>query len=164
MENSDTWRTTIVANHWAIHLDEKTYKDPEKFIPERFIDPQSGQLIGTKWSTYGHHAFGFGRRICPALHIANKSLFITFTRILWSFNIKTQESNLMSPEEFIKSIKFSTGFSSHPIDLNKSGSIEIIPRDPFSTLKTLWSRLSRIMVWILLSYHKPLPPKTCKPI
>ncbi|KAH9461783.1 hypothetical protein MJO28_003457 [Puccinia striiformis f. sp. tritici] len=129
--------TTIVANHWSIHLDEKTYKDPEKFIPERFIDPQSGQLIGTKWSTYGHHAFGFGRRICPALHIANKSLFITFTRILWSFNIKIKESNLMSPEEFIKSIKFSTGFSSHPIDLNKSGSIEIIPRDPFSTLKTL---------------------------
>ncbi|KAA1093923.1 hypothetical protein PGT21_002897 [Puccinia graminis f. sp. tritici] len=120
--------TTIVANHWAIHLDEETYKDPSKFIPERFIDPQTGSLIGTKSSIYGHHAFGFGRRICPALHIANKSLFITFTRLLWSFEIKIKESSLLSPEEFVRVVEFSTGFSSHPIDLNDS-LIEILPRD-----------------------------------
>nr|AHK06534.1 putative cytochrome P450 [Puccinia horiana] len=64
--------TAIVANHWSIHLDEATYKEPEKFIPERFIDPHTGSLIGTRWSVYGHHAFGFGRRICPGLYIANK--------------------------------------------------------------------------------------------
>ncbi|OAV94008.1 hypothetical protein PTTG_06719 [Puccinia triticina 1-1 BBBD Race 1] len=127
--------TTIVANHWSIHLDEETYKDPQRFIPERFIDTQTGLLIGTKWSTYGHHAFGFGRRICPALHIANKSLFITFTRLLWSFEIKIKSSSAMSTEEFVRSIKFSTGFSSHPINLNDSF-IEILPRDS-STFKVL---------------------------
>ncbi|PLW55796.1 hypothetical protein PCANC_01559 [Puccinia coronata f. sp. avenae] len=121
--------TAVVANHWSIHLDEDTYRDAHKFIPERFIHPQTGLLVGTRWSVYGHHAFGFGRRICPGLHIANKSLFITFTRLLWSFDIRMKASpSMQSTQEFIESVKFSTGFSSHPVDLDDS-LIEIVPRD-----------------------------------
>jgi hypothetical protein len=32
----------------------------------------------------GHVGFGFGRRICVAKHLANDSLFIKTTRILWA--------------------------------------------------------------------------------
>jgi len=123
--------TAIVANHWAIHLDEATYKDAHKFIPERFIDPHTGSLIGTKWSASGHHAFGFGRRICPGLHIANKSLFITFTRLLWSFDIRIKTAASMSTEGLIDAVKFSTGFSSHPMNLDDT-MIEIVPRDSYT--------------------------------
>lgn len=134
--------TTVVGNPWSIHRDEETYPEPEKFLPERFIDfnhsPPS--LIGTQWSPeLGHHAFGFGRRMCPGLHLANKSLFITFTRLLWCFSIdlkklKIDEEREEESEEakddgmaggvkleaedyvkFIDSVEFSTGFSSHPI-------------------------------------------------
>lgn len=32
-----------------------------------------------------HFSFGAGRRICPGLHLAENSLFITLARILWTF-------------------------------------------------------------------------------
>ena len=48
--------------------------------------------------------FGFGRRICPWMHIAMNSLFIT--RILWAFHInppKDSDGNLVIPstDDFI---------------------------------------------------------------
>lgn len=56
--------TTLIPNHWSIHLDAKLYPDPETFNPARFID-SDGKLIGTAQSERGHHSYGFGRRICP---------------------------------------------------------------------------------------------------
>lgn len=56
--------TTLIPNHWSIHLDPKLYPEPETFKPERFIDSE-GKLIGTAQSERGHHSYGFGRRICP---------------------------------------------------------------------------------------------------
>ncbi|KNZ59656.1 uncharacterized protein VP01_1686g2 [Puccinia sorghi] len=141
--------TAIVANHWAIHLDEATYKDAHKFIPERFIDPHTGSLIGTKWSASGHHAFGFGRRIFPGLHIANKSLFITFTRLLWSFDIRIKTASSMSTEGLIDAVKFSPGFSSHPMNLDDT-MIEIVARD--LTPEPHWPKPSRLPACILSSY------------
>ncbi|KAH9821751.1 putative cytochrome P450 monooxygenase [Melampsora americana] len=79
--------SSILANHWALHLDPETYDDPERFNPDRFLDPQTKELIGTQWSEKGHHSFGFGRRICPGIHIAERSVYITSIRILWSIEV-----------------------------------------------------------------------------
>jgi hypothetical protein len=35
-----------------------------------------------------HFGFGGGRRICPGLHIAERSVFINLARLLWGFNIE----------------------------------------------------------------------------
>lgn len=35
-----------------------------------------------------HFAFGGGRRICPGYHVAERSFFIGFSRLLWAFDIK----------------------------------------------------------------------------
>lgn len=63
---------SVLANHWALHRDPTTYTEPERFIPERFIDASTQELVGTQWSDRGHHTFGFGRRICPGLSIAER--------------------------------------------------------------------------------------------
>lgn len=55
--------STVLANHWSIHMDPDVYPNPEAFDPDRFI--KNGKLVGTKYSDKGHHGFGFGRRICP---------------------------------------------------------------------------------------------------
>ena len=34
-----------------------------------------------------HYAFGGGRRICPGLHVAEKSLCLNLARLLWEFNL-----------------------------------------------------------------------------
>ncbi|KAK7703706.1 hypothetical protein SLS57_010813 [Botryosphaeria dothidea] len=39
-----------------------------------------------------HFAFGAGRRICPGLHIAERSLALAIMRILWAFDIKPKPS------------------------------------------------------------------------
>lgn len=34
-----------------------------------------------------HYAYGFGRRICAGMQIAERSLFTTFSKVLWAFDI-----------------------------------------------------------------------------
>ncbi|GAA6017347.1 hypothetical protein JCM10207_005602 [Rhodosporidiobolus poonsookiae] len=105
--------TIVLANHWAIHLDPELYPDPETFNPERFLDrdPSTGTLTlkGTKYSDAGHHAYGFGRRICPGKHIADRSLFITQARLLHALSFSPVQ------EKPVNVNAFSEGFSSHPL-------------------------------------------------
>ena len=76
----------ILANHYGIHHDAEEYPDPWRFAPERWIDADGDIVVRDDndtlpkgWHaasldlTRGHHAFGFGRRICPGLHLAANS-------------------------------------------------------------------------------------------
>ncbi|KAB5590605.1 Cytochrome P450 family protein [Ceratobasidium theobromae] len=67
-----------IANLWAISNDETVYPDPEKFNPDRFLDPSVPEAP----------AFGFGRRSCPGIHHAAASLFIFASGLLSTFNIR----------------------------------------------------------------------------
>ncbi|GAA6033612.1 hypothetical protein JCM8097_001483 [Rhodosporidiobolus ruineniae] len=107
--------TIILANHWAIHLDPEIYPNPEKFDPTRFINSETGELQGTKYSELGHHGYGFGRRICPGKHIAERSLFITFTRLLHCFTFTPPLSPSTDEPILPSADAFSEGFSSHPL-------------------------------------------------
>ncbi|KAJ7138224.1 cytochrome P450 [Mycena epipterygia] len=74
--------SVVIGNVWAI-LHNEMYPDPGAFKPERFLrdgkpnpdvrDPQA--------------AFGFGRRICPARHMAMESVWITIASIFSVFDI-----------------------------------------------------------------------------
>ncbi|KAK6822378.1 hypothetical protein RU639_006960 [Aspergillus parasiticus] len=70
--------STIVANIWAICMDQEIFDDPATFQPERWIHNPDMPEIG----------FGFGRRVCPGSHFAKDSLFIAVSRLLWTFNLK----------------------------------------------------------------------------
>ncbi|KAH7412820.1 cytochrome P450 [Cadophora sp. MPI-SDFR-AT-0126] len=83
--------SNVHANQWAIHRDPSLYPDPEKFIPERWLEP--------KWPTFkeplnvypnlqNYSAFGFGRRICPGMNIAERSLTILVARIAWACEVR----------------------------------------------------------------------------
>lgn len=34
-----------------------------------------------------HFSYGAGRRVCPGVHVAERSLFINIARVLWGFNL-----------------------------------------------------------------------------
>ena len=34
-----------------------------------------------------HWTFGAGRRLCPGIHVAERTLFLAMARILWAFDI-----------------------------------------------------------------------------
>jgi cytochrome P450 len=35
-----------------------------------------------------HYAYGGGRRICPGMHVAERSLFINVARLMWGFDLQ----------------------------------------------------------------------------
>ncbi|KAF9235831.1 cytochrome P450, partial [Melanogaster broomeanus] len=59
---------TVSGNHWCVSRDPEMFPDPETFDINRWID-QAGNLNDLK-----AYSFGFGRRICPGLNLANRSV------------------------------------------------------------------------------------------
>jgi len=105
--------TTILGNLWAIHHNRDYFKNSHDFIPERYLG--SGLNDGSKPypGRDGHSAFGWGRRICPGKLLAENSLFITITRVLWAFKIsKAIDGNgkEITPDVFA----YTDGFNSKP--------------------------------------------------
>ncbi|ELU35675.1 cytochrome P450 domain-containing protein [Rhizoctonia solani AG-1 IA] len=54
------------------------YHEPEQFNPDRFLDPK----------TQASPAFGFGRRSCPGVHLAESTLFVMISTLLALFDIR----------------------------------------------------------------------------
>ena len=91
---ADTYRnktipanTTVIYNTFALHHSSDNYRDPEKFMPERFLSEKDPLHLPGSTHAATHYAFGAGRRECPGKHVADSSLFIVISRLLWSFNI-----------------------------------------------------------------------------
>ncbi|KAG1735462.1 cytochrome P450 [Suillus occidentalis] len=74
--------TTIVGNHWAISRDPEVYPEPDAFKPQRWIDDE-----GRLRNDLAFFVYGFGRRVCPGQHVANRSVFINSALILWAFQL-----------------------------------------------------------------------------
>ena len=41
---------------------------------------------------WGHSAFGWGRRVCPGMHLGSASVSINIARILWAFNVRAAKN------------------------------------------------------------------------
>ncbi|KAG8709920.1 hypothetical protein FRC08_017891 [Ceratobasidium sp. 394] len=60
--------TVIEANIWALMRESTTYSNPNTFNPDRFLK-QTSDLDPRRL------VFGFGRRVCLGLHVANNTAF-----------------------------------------------------------------------------------------
>ncbi|KAG2035454.1 cytochrome P450, partial [Suillus americanus] len=74
--------TTVFGDHWSISRDPDVYPEPYAFKPQRWIDEQGGLRDDLKFFGYG-----FGRRVCPGQHVANRSVFIATLLILWAYKL-----------------------------------------------------------------------------
>ncbi|KAJ7699575.1 cytochrome P450 [Mycena rosella] len=88
----------IFANVRGMSLDESTYKNPTKFIPERFLLPPLGN-----GELHFSCLFGFGRRLakCPAVHFVERNLWIAIVSILATCTISNaldEHGNVIIPE------------------------------------------------------------------
>ena len=80
----------IIGNIWAMHQNPTHYHDPERFEPARY--DHSAKLafdssLEPNAMDRNHYTFGWGRRICPGMHLAESSLLLLVARILWTFDI-----------------------------------------------------------------------------
>jgi cytochrome P450 len=69
--------------------DERLYPNPFEFNPNRYL-PAEGKEAQQDPRTM---CFGFGRRICPGLNLAEASLFISCAMSLAVFDIKKAVEN-----------------------------------------------------------------------
>ncbi|KAI0284680.1 cytochrome P450 [Russula aff. rugulosa BPL654] len=84
--------TAVILNCYGIHHNEEKYPDPFAFNPERFLGDTLTCAESSNLSNAmdrDHWAFGAGRRICPAIHVAERELCLAISRLLWAFEIRS---------------------------------------------------------------------------
>ncbi|MED6182048.1 hypothetical protein PIB30_025124 [Stylosanthes scabra] len=95
----------ILINVWSIGRDSHIWANPNSFEPERFLDSE----IDFKGKNFELIPFGSGRRICPGLPLASRSLSFMLASLLYHFNWKI--ANEMKPEDI--NMSFSFGITLH---------------------------------------------------
>jgi len=76
----------IFCNVWAMGRDPNIWSDPEKFMPERFLEVD----IDYKGRYFDLIPFGTGRRNCPGLNIAHRMLHLTLGSLIHKFDWKLE--------------------------------------------------------------------------
>jgi cytochrome P450 len=98
----------VIPNIWQMLRDPRIYPNPSEFDPERYIaakgkEPQQDPRTIT---------FGFGRRICPGLNLADASVFISCAMSLAVFDIAKAVENGV---EITPVVDNTPGTISHPV-------------------------------------------------
>ncbi|KAF5640801.1 oxidoreductase [Fusarium sp. NRRL 52700] len=82
--------TTIVLAVWSANNDARLFPNPREFDPSRH-DPSRSLAEAAAAADYkdrDHWTFGAGRRICPGIHVAERTLFLATARLMWAFDIR----------------------------------------------------------------------------
>ena len=80
-------KTWIHVNVWAVHRNPNVWKDPESFIPERFMNNE----IDYKGLDFELLPFGSGRRMCPGMGMGMALVHLTLINLLYRFDWKLPE-------------------------------------------------------------------------
>ncbi|XP_070482513.1 vitamin D 25-hydroxylase isoform X2 [Equus przewalskii] len=94
--------TTVITNLYSVHFDEKYWRDPEIFYPERFLD-SSGYFAKKE----AFIPFSLGRRHCLGEQLARMEMFLFFTALLQRFH-------LHFPHELVPNLKPRLGMTLQP--------------------------------------------------
>ncbi|KIX97617.1 uncharacterized protein Z520_06395 [Fonsecaea multimorphosa CBS 102226] len=103
--------TNVHANQWAIHRDPELYPSPESFNPARWLDasfPTFREPLSKFPNLQNYSCFGFGRRICPGMNIAENSLHLLVARIAWAAHISKR------PDVDVPLYDYTAGFNVQP--------------------------------------------------
>ncbi|KAI2618200.1 cytochrome P450 [Hypoxylon sp. NC1633] len=82
---------TVIMNVWSIHNDPRRHPHPRQFDPMRYIDDHQTSIDAANnpdATKRDHFVFGAGRRRCQGIHIADRSMFLAVSRLLWAFDFK----------------------------------------------------------------------------
>ncbi|GJE86541.1 cytochrome P450 [Phanerochaete sordida] len=99
--------TLVIANIWKFMHDPEVYPNPSEFDPMRHC-PDDGKAAAPDPRNY---CFGFGRRICPGLHLADASVWLACAMVLATFDI---EKPVVDGKVVEIHPEFTSGTVSHP--------------------------------------------------
>ncbi|KAL2643487.1 hypothetical protein R1flu_011074 [Riccia fluitans] len=116
--------TRLIVNLFAIHNSPDVWPDPEKFDPERFLDPKNP----VKPEEFKYIPFGAGRRMCPGYDYATLVVESTMAAVLHSCDLSLPEG--MRPEDVDTGASFGVTLAA-----NTPPSIVFTPRLPLKLYK-----------------------------
>ncbi|KAF2141081.1 uncharacterized protein K452DRAFT_272908 [Aplosporella prunicola CBS 121167] len=130
----------IIFNTWGIHMDERRYANPREFRFERYLGDDMGAAESAGrggWEQRDHYGFGAGRRICAGLHVAERSLFLGISRLLWGFSISAKSGTRPDPDALTQ------GFVAMPLPFEA----KIMPRSPehAEVMRGAWKEASEVL-------------------
>ncbi|KAK6378843.1 hypothetical protein LTS17_006546 [Exophiala oligosperma] len=143
--------SSIIVNISGLHHDEKKFPNALEFDPKNYEGKDGLATAYSNAANYedrDHYGYGFGRRLCPGIHFAERSLFITFSKLIWGFDIAPAKDDQGRPVPI--NTDWATGYSGgailHPdhfqtcIKVRSEKKREILLRD-FEEAKKLFSTL-----------------------
>ncbi|KAJ4901105.1 Cytochrome P450 71B19 [Raphanus sativus] len=99
----------ILINAWAIARDPNIWKNPEEFIPERFIDSP----VDYRGQHFELIPFGSGRRMCPGMAMGIATVELGLLNLLYFFDWKLPD-----------------GMTERDIDVEEGGTLTIVKKVP----------------------------------
>ncbi|KAL5569651.1 hypothetical protein UlMin_026226 [Ulmus minor] len=75
----------ILVNAWWLANNPETWKNPEEFRPERFLEEEA--KVEANGNDFRYLPFGVGRRSCPGIILALPILGITLGRLVQNFEL-----------------------------------------------------------------------------
>jgi len=119
----------IIPNTWFMLRDPRRYSEPDEFKTERFL-AREGKEAEIDPRTI---CFGFGRRICPGMYLADASVWISVAMSVAVFDVSKVVENGV---EITPEVDPSSGTISHPkpfkcaIKPRSAKALELIQQDP----------------------------------
>jgi cytochrome P450 len=96
----------------AILHDTKLYgPNTAQFDPSRFLDDTEASINPAM--SLGLEGFGFGRRICPGIHVITEELWLAIVSVLAVFDLKSPDD--LSDEERRNLGRYTSGLLIHPL-------------------------------------------------
>jgi len=98
---------SLISSSRGVSHDEEQYPQPEKFIPSRWLPNKNNPSDSVRPRDPRDFVFGYGRRVCPGIHIAQASIWIAIASVLATFNIKKRKNSM--GDDITPSIEFESG-------------------------------------------------------
>jgi cytochrome P450 len=90
----------VLVNLWAMGRDEAIWPEPEKFMPERFL----GRVVDFKGGDFDLIPFGAGRRMCPGMPLAIRTVHLVLATLLnrfeWKIPVEVERTGIDMSERF----------------------------------------------------------------
>jgi unspecific monooxygenase len=84
-------KDVILIAPWLLHRHEKRWRDPNAFIPQRFMAPNPPP------DRFAYLPFGAGPRICIGAHFALVESTLALAKLIGAFRIELQETTPVMP-------------------------------------------------------------------
>ena len=97
-------RVHLLISSRSINNDPTHWDRPDEFMPERYLNhplSAAAYLNAADPNDRDHFSYGAGRRVCPGVHLAEKSLFLNISRVLWAFDLSKKKDaygDVIEPE------------------------------------------------------------------